>query len=107
MPAESAANLSLYNFTAWLRDDCTGQAITLKIVPHEVGDEADYLGSKSSAITSDPIGNREVDALTLRVDTAWMKMTASITMAKESTLAFAVAKPGAIMIDDVVLRMVA
>jgi hypothetical protein len=105
VPAEIAANRSLYNFTAWLRGDCSGQAITLKIVPHEAGDEADYLGSKSSAISSDPIGNREVDALTLRVDTAWTKMSASLTLEKGSTLAFAVAKPGVIMVDDVVLMV--
>ena len=53
VPAEITANRSVYNFTAWVRGDCAGQAITLKKIPHEEGDEADWLGSKSSAITSD------------------------------------------------------
>jgi hypothetical protein len=105
VPVEIEANRSLYNFSAWLRGDCSGQAITLKIVPREAGDEGAYLGSKSSAISSDPIGNREVDALTVRADTAWTKMSASITLEKGWTLAFAVSKPGAIMIDDVVLMV--
>ena len=104
VPASIPANSSTYNFFAWVRGDCDGQVISLKIITHELGDETAWLGSKSSSYHQ-PVATSEQEAATVRTDTTWVRLSAqSVSLRGGDFLAFAVAKPGAIWLDEVVLE---
>lgn len=104
VPASIPANSSTYNFFAWVRGDCDGQVISLKIITHELGDETAWLGSKSSSYHQ-PVATSEQEAATVRTDTTWVRLSAqSVSLRGGDFLAFAVVKPGAIWLDEVVLE---
>ena len=95
--AKSANTSGRFTVSAWVRGDCEGQVVSLKTIAAAQGD-SDHL-QRWPRWPSE--GTREAQVTAVATDSNWTQLHAAVEMEQGMRLAFSVAMPGVIWLDEV------